>query len=744
VRLRVLQFAWRLSPGGGVASTIRDALACLDHDRFDLHLCTIRSFSEEDCDRPLDGVQLHSLEIDGPATPSVRLEILARFRGIARSVDPDVLHTHSGVGWYSLPWRMTAGRRAAAILEVHDAPDRPGTSLGYRTLEGLLLRRFRYRALAHSRSVCDGLRMAHRIDEDAIDLVPIGIDTDVLTRPTVGRMQWRSEAGIPADAPVVLYVARLVQPKNIPLFVDVAAEVARAVPTARFVLVGDGPERGHAEQTVRARGLADAVRVLGFRDDLVNIYHAADLFLSTSDYEGFGIATLEAMAAGLPVVATSVGGTPELVEENRTGRLARPGDRQALVAALVDLLGDELRRRRYGSAAARRAREHFDASLMARRYESLYRTASDRQGSPASAARAASPVRSTRRRRVFLLKYYDSAEARDVADAWRLPYGIHWLSDAGIELHWSDAEHRDPWTRPRVRSIVRRFERFTAPFLGTFLGTRAIARADAVLTIFESQANVLALLRSMHVRPFARPRLVVISCWLAAELQRSGRARRALYRLAYRSVDHLVYFSNTQTEIYRTLLQMPESRLDFVPFGVDHELFSPVDVPEDGSVLAVGRDRGRDWATLFDAVRGSDLRVRLASRREDVAGLVVPTNVELLGFVDPAEYRQLVAQSSVVVVATHARVYPTGQTVALEAMSMGKCCVITDTPAMRDYVDGEHALLVPPHDALALRRALERATGDAALRRAVGEKARCSVLDRFTAERMWRSVATLL
>jgi glycosyltransferase involved in cell wall biosynthesis len=656
-----------------------------------------------------------------------------------------VLHTHSGIGWYSLPWRLGAGRRVGAILEVHDAPDRPGTSSTYRTMEGMQLRRFGYRALVHSSSVRNSLVRAHHIDARAVDLVPIGIDTAHFAQPTTIRGQWRSEVGIAEDALVVLYVARLVPSKNVALFIDVAEEVVRTLPAARFVLVGDGPEREQAERAVHTRRLDDAIHVLGFREDLVDGYQAADVFLSTSDYEGFGIATLEAMAAGLPVVATVAGGTAELVEDSRTGRLANPGDGPALVAALLDLLGDEERRRRYGAAGARRAREHFDASLMARRYETLYRAAAGlterRRGLPMAQKEAVTP---RARRRVFLLKYFDSAEARDIVGTWRLPYALDSLSEAGVELRWSDADHRPPWTRPRVRGALRRLERLSAPFLATLLGTREIARADAVLAIFESQGNVLATLRAMRVRPYTRPRLVVVSCWLAMESQRFGRARRALYRFAYRGVDRLVYFSKNQTEIYRTVLGIPDTRLAFVPFGVDHRLFAPVDVPEDGSVLAVGRDRGRDWATLFDAVRGTDLRVRVASRPEDVAGLAVPPNVEMLGFVDAARYRELTAHASVVVVATDVRAYPTGQSVTLEAMSMGKCCVVTDTPAMRDYLDGENALLVPPHDRLALRAALERAVADAALRRKIGHAARQAVVDRFTAERMWRSVAALL
>jgi glycosyltransferase involved in cell wall biosynthesis len=359
--------------------------------------------------------------------------------------------------------------------------------------------------------------------------------------------------------------------------------------------------------------------------------------------------------------------------------------------------------------------------------------------SPGNGVDAARPLR------LFLLKYFDTEASRDPTARWQLPYALDSITAAGVSLHVSDADLRAPWTSPRRRRIVRRLERAGAPFLATLLGTGEIARADAVLAIFESQGFVLALLRALRVPPYTRPRYCIVSCWLAMDVPTFGWFRRFAYRFAYRGVDRLVYFSRNQTDTYRTMLGMPEERLAFVPFGVDHEQWAPVDADDDGTVLAVGRDRGRDWPTLFDAVRGSDLRVRLACRPEDIAGLDVPTNVERLGLVSRDEYRDLTARASVVVVPTEVRPYPTGQSVTLESMSMGKCCVVTDTPAMSDYlIGGVNALLIPPHDPIALRNSLERAVCDPELRARIGAAARRSVLERFTAEEMWRRVATML
>jgi glycosyltransferase involved in cell wall biosynthesis len=350
--------------------------------------------------------------------------------------------------------------------------------------------------------------------------------------------------------------------------------------------------------------------------------------------------------------------------------------------------------------------------------------------------------------RVFLLKYFDAeAWRRENAepDGWQLPYALDAFDAAVVDLRWSDAVQRPPWTTSWIRRIVRPLERIAAPFLDTLISARSIGRSDAVLTVFESEANSIAVLRSLGIPPYTRPRLAVVSCWLADRLPTLSPPRRALYRLAYRRVDRIIYFSRNQGPAYRELLGVPEDRLAFVPFGVDHRYFAPRDVADDGYVLAVGRDRGRDWPTFFDAVGGTALPVKVVCRPAEIADLNAPTNVELLGVVDRATYRDLTARARVVAVPTHVRAYPSGQSVVLEAMAMAKPVVVTDTPAMRDYVSDEvTALLVPPGDPVALRDVLGRVMHDAGLRSRLGKAGRERVELELNAPAMWRTVASTL
>ena len=341
--------------------------------------------------------------------------------------------------------------------------------------------------------------------------------------------------------------------------------------------------------------------------------------------------------------------------------------------------------------------------------------------------------------KAFLLKSWVAGTDREQR------YRIELLADSGVDLRWTDAADRPPWSLGPVRAVTRRLERLGAPFVQTLAAAPRLVRSDVVIAVFESQGNFLAGLRSLRLWPFTRPRFVVVACWLAMDLPRFSPGRRRAYRWMYRGVDRLVYFSPNQTEVYRDVLGIPEERLSFVPFGIDHEYFTPRDVEEEGFVLAVGRDKGRDWATLFDAVRGTDLDLRVVCRPEDVAGQDVPPNATVLGTVDRSTYRDLTARARAVVVATRPLAYPTGQSVTLESMAMGKCCVVSDTPAMAPYLrDGVDAVLVPPQDPAALRAALLRVVDDPDLRKRVGVAAREAVERRFNAPAMWREIAGLL
>ena len=159
-------------------------------------------------------------------------------------------------------------------------------------------------------------------------------------------------------------VAALTGHKDHATLVEALALVRPLVPEVRLVIAGEGELRPALEAQVRARGLGDRVVFAGFRRDLDRLLPAFSVFCLSSRLEGLGTSLLDAMAFGVPVVATAAGGIPEAVEDGVTGRLAPPRDPGALAGALADVLGDEARRRAFGAAGRRRFLERFTAEHM--------------------------------------------------------------------------------------------------------------------------------------------------------------------------------------------------------------------------------------------------------------------------------------------------------------------------------------------------------------------------------------------
>lgn len=174
--------------------------------------------------------------------------------------------------------------------------------------------------------------------------------------------------------PTVLTVSRLVPKNNIAGVIRAFAEIREAVPNARLLVAGDGPLRMELESLARELGVREAVQFMGTvpHDDLPAVYAAADVFVRPSLSEGLGSVFLEAMAAGVPVVASSVGGIPDIVQHEQTGLLADPHDDAAVARAVVRLLTDHALRDRITATAGTMVRGQYDWTAVASRMSAVY------------------------------------------------------------------------------------------------------------------------------------------------------------------------------------------------------------------------------------------------------------------------------------------------------------------------------------------------------------------------------------
>jgi glycosyltransferase involved in cell wall biosynthesis len=198
-----------------------------------------------------------------------------------------------------------------------------------------------------------------------------GLELDQYVADQRARMEVRDELGIPASAFVIGSVCRLSPQKDPLLLLEGALPVLRAHSDARLLLVGDGPLRGAVESVVLGSGVADQVLLTGLRRDVPRLLNAMDLFVLSSRWEGLPRTLIQAMATGVPVVATDADGVREVVVDGVTGWLVSRGSAAGLAAAVRQAIAEPERRRAMASAAGARLPE-FDAVTMVRQLESLY------------------------------------------------------------------------------------------------------------------------------------------------------------------------------------------------------------------------------------------------------------------------------------------------------------------------------------------------------------------------------------
>jgi glycosyltransferase involved in cell wall biosynthesis len=160
--------------------------------------------------------------------------------------------------------------------------------------------------------------------------------------------------------------------KGLDVFVEAARLVADEVPAARFVIVGEGPEQAALRDRIAALHLTDRVLLTGFRADVADTLAAFDVAVSSSFFEGSPLAVMEYMAMGKPIVATAVGGVPDLLEDGVHGLLVPPGEPRALADGVLQLLREPTTARQLGEQARARQQSEFTMDAMVRRFEDLY------------------------------------------------------------------------------------------------------------------------------------------------------------------------------------------------------------------------------------------------------------------------------------------------------------------------------------------------------------------------------------
>ena len=294
---------------------------------------------------------------------------------LMRAWRPAIVHTHTAKAGLVGRLAARAARVPTVVHTFHGHVLRgyfsPSKERLFRGVEAFLARTADA-LVAVSEAVKRDLVELGVAPERKIRVIPLGLELAALAG-ALPRGVLRREVGIEPEAPLVGIVGRLVPIKDVPAFLAAAQRVRERRPDAHFAVVGDGDERSALEAQSRALGLEAALHFFGWRRDLPAVYGDLDVVVNASRNEGTPVALIEALAAARPVVATAVGGTPDLVGRDERGLLVPPGEPEAMAAAIVNAIeGSEAARRR-----ALAGREHVLAQHSSERLfhdmDALYR-----------------------------------------------------------------------------------------------------------------------------------------------------------------------------------------------------------------------------------------------------------------------------------------------------------------------------------------------------------------------------------
>jgi glycosyltransferase involved in cell wall biosynthesis len=313
-----------------------------------------------------------------PKRPGVDPMLIPRLVVMLRRERPAIVHTYLRTAGY---WGRVAACLAGVPILI--ASER-NIEIERGRIANLLDRTLSLvtdRVVVNANAIRDYLIRTERIAPARIEVIRNGIPvSQTLLEADLSRVRW--ELGLGEFEHVVGFIGRLVPQKNPWLFLEMAKAVLGSGLKCGFLLVGDGPLRATLTDQAHTLGIQEAVRFAGVRNDVPRILGAIDLLVLTSDWEGLPNVILEALAAGVPAVATNVGGVGEVLADGVTGYVVPPRDLSTLVNRVVRILGDRGFRSECGRRGQEYVQSHFSISAMVDRTVSLYNLALRSRGLP--------------------------------------------------------------------------------------------------------------------------------------------------------------------------------------------------------------------------------------------------------------------------------------------------------------------------------------------------------------------------
>ena len=372
--LRVMHAITMLELGGAQRNTL-DTVASLDRREFAVGLACASQGELLPEARALADVELFELRhLRREVRPLADVRALSELRRAIRSFRPEIVHTHSSKA--GILGRLAARREGVPVVihSIHGfgfGPHQPSpVRLAFLAAERLASRWTTAFVAVSRRNLEEGVRLG-LFPASRARVIRSGVELASFAGHRGGEA-FREEIGIPAGAPLVVQIACFKPQKAPERFVEVAARLAPRFPAAHFLLAGDGTLRRRLERLRREAGLDGRLHLPGWRRDVPAIYDAATVVTLTSRFEGLPRVLVEALAAGVPVVAMAVDGVSEVVRDGENGFLLAPDDVAGVAERVAEILADDGLRSRL-SAGAAAGLEEFGREAMVRHQEELYR-----------------------------------------------------------------------------------------------------------------------------------------------------------------------------------------------------------------------------------------------------------------------------------------------------------------------------------------------------------------------------------
>ena len=353
---------------GGTERQFTRLAASLDRERFEVHIgCLHRS-------GPL-ALELESIGLElteFPLTSFYDANTLRQFVRLVRFFRERRIQVLHAFDFYTDVFTVPAARAAGVavilasrreLMNLRTPWQRRAVKIACKMSTGVVVN-----SLATAKDAID----AGLAGNEALFTLPNCIDLDRFKR-VADTVAIRAKLGIAPDAPVAGTLCVLRPEKDLETFLRACQMVRESFPSARFAIIGEGPERRRLEELADDLAIADAVLFLGARNDIPELLATMDVFVLTSRTESFPNAILEAMAAGRAVVATNVGGVPEVVWDGESGLLAPAGDASEIASRIVQLLGDPARRQAMGNSGLERVKTEYAVETVSARLQALYR-----------------------------------------------------------------------------------------------------------------------------------------------------------------------------------------------------------------------------------------------------------------------------------------------------------------------------------------------------------------------------------